>query len=127
MHANGRCSALVVEDDASIAEFVESVLCDEGYDVRMAHSGEEALRQVAESRPDVVLLDLLLPALGGEAVLSALRERYGHKVPVILMTAAREGVSQRESLEAEGLLLKPFDLADLVREVQRQLATTSCA
>jgi DNA-binding response OmpR family regulator len=124
--ANSRCSVLVVEDDESIAEFVESVLRDEGYTVTTAGSGEEGLRRVHSDQPDVILLDLLLPGIGGEAFLRDLREREGSTAPVILMTAAREAEAEG-GVVAEGLLLKPFELSQLLGEVERVLAGRPCA
>ena len=125
MNSNQRCSVLIVEDDASIAEFVESVLSDEGYEVRIALDAEKALQEIEQERPDVVLLDLLLPGMAGQAFLQELRRREGAAVAVIVMTAAREpGVEGVE--RAEGLLLKPFELTDLLGEVQRVLAGRVC-
>lgn len=121
MDANERCVVLVVEDDASIAEFVESALSDEGYEVVVTPSGEEGLRQMAEQRPALILLDMLLPGMSGSAFLRQLRQTYPPGVPVVLMTAAREEPAQ-EGIETEGLLLKPFELNALLGEVERVIA-----
>lgn len=112
------CLVLVVEDDSSIAEFVESALVDEGYRVVVTPSGEEGLQRVAEERPAVILLDMILPGMSGGAFLRSLRQTYGTGIPILLMTAAREEPAQ-EGLETEGLLLKPFELNTLLSEVER--------
>ncbi len=117
MSEAGRCLVLVVEDDPATAEFVESALADEGYAVRVAHSGEDALRLAEKETPALILLDLILPGISGPALLDELRRSIGAGVPVVLMTAARE--PEQEKLAAAGMLLKPFDLDDLVREVAR--------
>jgi len=115
---NRRCLVLVVEDDPSIAEFVEAALTDEGYEVRVTPSGEEGLQQAAKERPSAVLLDMTLPGMRGSAFLAQLRRAYPSDIPVVLMTAAREEPAQAE-LAVQGLLLKPFDLSRLVQEVER--------
>ncbi len=122
--AKERCSVLVVEDDASIAEFVVSVLEDEGYAVRATDNGEEALALVGREPPDVILLDLVLPGISGEALLRELRAADAH-MPVILMTAAREA-APGGPVAAEGLLQKPFELASLLDEVERVLGERVC-
>lgn len=120
-----RCSVLVVEDDTSTAEFVEAVLRDDGYQVEIARDGVEALQNVERARPDVVLLDLLLPVMGGQSFMQELRRRRGRSIPVIIMTAAREPEPEGPA-QAEGLLLKPFELGDLLEEVRRVLGARVC-
>jgi DNA-binding response OmpR family regulator len=119
------CSVLVVEDDPSITEFVESVLRDEGYEVAVAADGEEGLRRVEQVPPNLILLDLLLPVIGGEAFLREVRQRRGTEIPIILMTAAREEAPEITP-PAEGLVLKPFELTDLLAEVERVLGEHPC-
>ncbi len=126
MDTNNRCSVLVVEDDPSTAQFVESALSDEGYNVRIVSNGAEALRQVEEAPPAVILLDLLLPVMGGASFLNELRRRYPEGIAVILMTATREGMEEAETTGAEGLLLKPFELDDLLAEVRRLTGEAVC-
>lgn len=118
MDEDGRCLVLVVEDDPSIADFVESVLTEEGYEVQVTPSAEEGLRLAGQKRPAVVLLDVVLPGMSGGEFLAELRRAYGPDIPVVLMTAAREEPAQ-PGLTAEGLLLKPFDLNALLHEVER--------
>jgi response regulator of citrate/malate metabolism len=109
---------LVVDDDFAVAMlhrgFVEA---HGGLDVvGVAHSGEEALRLVEETRPDLVLLDLYLPDMSGLDVLAALRARSGPPVDVIAITAARELESVRTALAGGVLhyLVKPFS-AEVLR------------
>jgi len=123
MKVNDRCGVLIVEDDESIAQFVQAVLAEEGYRVEVALSGEEGLAKVKSFHPDVVLLDLLLPGMDGATFMRELR-RLTEGVRVILMTAAREG---GEGIPpSEGLLLKPFDLNMLLGEVERVVAGMPC-
>jgi DNA-binding response OmpR family regulator len=115
---NRHCLVLVVEDDPSIAQFVESVLADEGYEVQVTPTAEQGLQRIAQRRPAVVLLDMILPGMSGSDFVAELRKAYGHSIPVVLMTAAREEPAQA-GLAPEGLLLKPFELNALLREVER--------
>ncbi len=123
---SGRCLVLVVEDDPSIAEFVDSALGDEGYRVKIAATGEEALEAVQAAPPDLILLDLRLPGMSGAAFLQDLKQREGKAAPVIQMTATRYEGGPEGRLATEGLLLKPFDLDDLLAEVQRVLGEPAC-
>ncbi len=127
MQENGRCLVLVVEDDPSIAEFVDSALGDEGYRVRIVATGEEALKAVEATPPDLILLDLRLPGMSGAGFLQELRQRQGKATPVIQMTATRYGGGLEAVPATEGTLLKPFDLDDLLSEVQRVLGERACA
>jgi CheY-like chemotaxis protein len=126
VNADGGCVVLIVEDDPSIVEFVDAILHDEGYQVEAASDGQEGLRRVGEAAPDLILLDLLLPVMSGEAFLRELRRRVGTAIPVILMTATRDA-GPSDAAPAEGVLLKPFELNALLAEVGRVLAGRPCA
>ena len=119
MHAHSHCRLLIVEDDPSVAQFMAMVLSDEGYEVAVASTGEEALQLLESARPDLVLLDMILPAMQGAAVLEEMRRRAGPDLPLIVMTAKREGGVPVEEMGAQGLLEKPFDLGELLEQVQR--------
>ena len=117
---------LVVDDDPDIARFVEVNLRSAGYDVSVAGDGEEALERASELRPDLVLLDVMMPRLDGFELVRALR---GHAdtqtVPVILLSARAGQESRLEGLErgADDYLVKPFDFGELlarVRALQRR-------
>ncbi len=124
---SGRCLVLVVEDDPSIAEFVDSALGDEGYRVKVVATGEEALEAAAATPPDLILLDLRLPGISGAGFLQELRRREAKAAPVIQMTATRYGGGLEAMPATEGLLLKPFDLNDLLAETKRVLGERACA
>ena len=76
----------VVDDDVYIGDMLEEALRKEGYDISRAYSGSEALLRLSVERPDLVLLDLMLPGLNGEEVLAAVRG-----IPVIVVSARAEG------------------------------------
>lgn len=105
---------LVVEDDASISDVLQEVLTREGYRVTRAWSGTEALLALGADRPDLVLLDLMLPGLPGEEVLQQIRG-----IPTIVLSARAE-VQDKVSLLLAGAadyITKPFDTAELLARI----------
>ena len=108
----------VVDDDMDIGNMVQEVLERAGYGVLRAYSGTEALLLLERQRPDLVLLDLMLPGLSGEAVLPHLAG-----VPVIVLSARGE-VQDKVSLLLEGAadyMTKPFDTRELLARIAVQL------
>lgn len=115
-----RAMVLVIEDDPWTRAVETSLLADEGYAVVEAASGEEGLRLVKQRPPDVILLDLGLPARSGLDVLDVLREDPATRhIPVVVVSAYALLV---EDASAPGSLVtvqKPFDIADLLAQVHR--------
>jgi DNA-binding response OmpR family regulator len=112
---------LVVEDDRDIADVLRRSLGMEGYEVRLAGDGEEALAGAADFSPDAVVLDLGLPKIDGLDVARRLRE--DGDVPILMLTA-RDSVHQRvEGLDsgADDYLVKPFERAELLARVRALL------
>ena len=108
----------VVDDDMDIGNMLQEVLERAGYGVLRAYSGTEALLLLERQRPDLVLLDLMLPGLSGEAVLPHLAG-----VPVIVLSARGE-VQDKVSLLLEGAadyMTKPFDTRELLARIAMQL------
>ena len=120
---NGSSAAarvLVVEDERDIAALVAYHLTREGYRVSTAASGDEALETASRERPDIVVLDLMLPGLSGYEVLQELRRRTGlEEVPVIVLTARKEEADRVRGLElgADDYMTKPFSPQELVLRV----------
>ena len=110
---------LLVEDDALISEVLTSVLEDEGYLVIVAHDGEQAIALLSTTRPDLALLDVMMPLVDGREVLRHIRATESTRdLPVILMSASP--LSVLEGAESYSLFLrKPFDLQTLLDEVTR--------
>ena len=109
---------LIIDDDASIGNLEQEVLQRAGYAVLRAYSGTEALLLLKDSRPDLILLDLMLPGLSGEEVLPKLRG-----IPVIVVSA-KAAVQDRVSLLMDGAadyLTKPFDTRELLARVAVRL------
>ena len=118
----------VVDDEPMVREVVTRYLRREGFDVITAADGAEALALIAESKPDMVVLDLMLPTLSGLEVLGALRR--DSDVPVILLTARGEESDRVLGLElgADDYVTKPFsarELAARVKSVPRRSSPTA--
>jgi two-component system OmpR family response regulator len=106
---------LIIEDEQDLASALRRLLADAGFSCDVANDGEEGLYLALESGYDLLVLDLMLPRLQGERVLSELRAR-GVAIPVLVLTA-RDAVRDRVRLLEEGAddyLVKPFEPAELV-------------
>jgi len=119
----GRGSVLVVDDEETIGEVVGRYLERAGYSTRVARDGRAALAAVEDERPDLVVLDLMMPGIDGLEVMRRLRERTRSGVAVILLSARGEE-SDRViglSLGADDYVVKPFSPAELVARVDAVL------
>lgn len=108
----------IIDDDIPIGDMLEEILRKEGHDVLRAYSGTEALYLLSRRRPDLVLLDLMLPGLPGEEVLPKIQG-----IPVIVVSA-RSGIDDKVSLLLGGAadyVTKPFDVKELLARVAVQL------
>ncbi len=106
---------LVVEDDASISRLLQLELEHRDFVVRVEDNGLGALNAIESFRPDAVILDILLPAMDGERVLSRLRSE-GRQVPVIMLTARDAPSDKVRNLNtgADDYITKPFDIEELL-------------
>jgi two-component system response regulator ArlR len=115
------CAAkiLVVEDDATIARFIELELAHEGYEVQRASDGVTALSMIGKSEPDLLILDLMLPNLDGIEVSRQLR-REGRSFPILMLTARAEtrDVVTGFDAGADDYLRKPFEIPELMSRVK---------
>src|SRR2546426_4668370 len=111
-------SILVVEDEGAIAEAVRVRLASEGYAVRVAGDGPEALRMAADERPDLVVLDLMLPGMDGLEVCRELQKDSW--VPVLMLTARTDEADKVAgfAVGADDYLTKPFSLRELTVRVK---------
>jgi len=110
---------LVIEDEALILAFLERGLTAEGHAVDTAMRGEEGLDRLREGRPDIVVLDIMLPGIDGFDVLAAIRA-IDPELPVILLTARGEVGDRVRGLDlgATDYLVKPFAFAELAARVR---------
>jgi two-component system, OmpR family, response regulator ResD len=118
---DARGSILVVDDEPTITDVVSRYLERAGYSTRVAGDGADALRIAVESRPDLVVLDLMLPGMDGLEVMRRLREH--ERVSVILLTAKGEHTDRIIGLRlgADDYVVKPFSPAELVARVDAVL------
>jgi two-component system phosphate regulon response regulator PhoB len=119
-----RPTILVVEDEAPLMTLVRYNLEKQGFRVEEAADGQEALLRVAEARPDLVLLDWMLPSLSGIEVCRQLRRRPGTRdLPIIMLTARTEDQDQIRALDtgADDYVTKPFAMEGLVARIRALL------
>ena len=116
---------LAIDDEPGILRVIKLDLSDQGFRVLTATNGEEGLRLAEKHRPDLILLDVVLPGMPGLEVLRELRERSN--VPVIMLTAKRAEADKVRGLElgADDYLGKPFSLDELSARVRAVLRRTS--
>jgi DNA-binding response OmpR family regulator len=120
MAAESNGTVLVVDDEPTIVEVVARYIERAGYETYEAGDGPEALRLAELHRPDLVVLDVMLPGLDGIEVLRRLQERPGKRVAVILLTARGEENDRLVGLRhgADDYVVKPFSPAELVARVE---------
>jgi DNA-binding response OmpR family regulator len=117
-------SILVVDDEPHIVLSIEFLLKQAGYDVRVAHDGDAAHRAVAEHKPDLILLDVMMPGRSGYEVCQAIRATPGgDTIKIIMLSAKSRDVEQEKGLAvgADASAIKPFSTRDLAERVSRLL------
>ena len=114
-------SVLIVDDDRGLASMIAFVLRSYGFNVDVAHSGEDGLSMVQARSYDAVVLDLRMPGKDGRAVFREMRES-GIQTPVLILSAF-DAARAREELGADAYLNKPFEPDALAESLQRMLGT----
>ena len=112
---------LVVDDEERDLRLLEAILAPEGYEVVLAHSGQEGLEKIRETHPNVVLLDIMMPGMNGYEVLRILRQQSN--IPVIMLTAKKEVTSVPDAfhLGADDYVRKPFMKGELLARIRAKL------
>ena len=110
---------LAVDDEKAIVDILEYNLKKEGYEVVKAYDGREALRAAREEKPDLILLDVMLPYMDGFEVCRTLRGE-GHSMPILMLTAREEETDKVFGLEngADDYITKPFSMRELLARVK---------
>lgn len=117
-------SILIIDDDVAIGNMLEKLLAKEGYQTLRAYSGTEALLILSARKPDLILLDLMLPGLSGEEILPKIKH-----IPVIVMSAKTDVKDKVDLLlgGADDYITKPFDTKELLARITVRLRNTSAA
>lgn len=116
---------LVVEDEESLLKLESILLTSKGYEVRGVQNGLLALEAIAEEKPDLVLLDIMLPEIDGFEVCRRIKSQDETRhIPVIMLTAkkTREDMARGEKVGADWYITKPFKSAMVIETIQRFLA-----
>lgn len=117
---------LVVDDDDLIRAVVRTTLEDEGVEIIEAENGTEALRVARERRPDLVLLDIMMPGMDGYEVCSELRREPRTRDTVVVMLTAKDSRESRDrglAAGANAYMTKPFSPLELIRTIRESLTT----
>jgi two-component system cell cycle response regulator DivK len=115
---------LVADDNSANRELICAILEREGYDVRVAADGHDAIAQFHHATPDLLLLDIHMPGLDGYDVLNAIRQSApGARVPAVALTAAAMPADEERALSSgfDAYLAKPYEVPDVIALVQRLL------
>ncbi len=120
---------LLVDDDPDFVEAVRVIVESGGYDVRVAYDGQEGLEAVAEQRPDLIVLDVMMPVMNGHEACAKLKaDEATREIPIILLTAVADRVTtstytHRDMLEseAEDYMPKPVEPGELLERIKSWL------
>lgn len=111
---------LLIDDDTNLLVTLSDFLRFEGYDVTTADSGEQGLKRLVEMTPDLIILDMSMPGMGGVGFLKEISEQGGvPKHPVLVLTARANMAEFFSDVDVDGFVVKPCDPSDLLMEVSR--------
>ena len=113
---------LIADDKPEVLELIRVSLESEDYQIIDASDGKEALEKIRVEKPDLVLLDIVMPKMDGFEVLRNLKKASGTKeIPIILLTAKGQKIDQEkgQKLGAAGYIIKPFSPSELLRKIEK--------
>nr|WP_244982086.1 response regulator [Corallococcus exercitus] len=114
---------MVVDDDPDILEALSEILEAEGFEIRRARNGKEALERLEPDPPHLILLDLMMPVMDGWEFAQRMRQKPDFAaIPIIVLSADRNVGSKAKDIGAMGHLAKPFELNDLLSMVRQSLS-----
>ncbi len=115
---------LIADDKFEVVELIEAILKGEGYRLITASDGKEALEKIGKEKPDLVLLDIVMPKMNGFEVLTEVKKDPKTKeIPIIMLTAKGQKLDKDKGrrLGAEGYVIKPFSPSHLLRKIEEVL------
>lgn len=128
---NSKKKILIIEDDKTLSRLYEKHLKSKGYETTVAFDGEEGLKKVKEAKPDLILLDIVMPKLDGISVLKILKKDSAtNKIPVIMLTVLEKTESVSEALQAgitHYLIKSNYSLDELGHKVEEILKQKEAA
>jgi CheY-like chemotaxis protein len=119
-----KAKILVVDDDASSLELMEAMLVPNGYEIITANDGSKAVAIIIEKKPDLILLDIMMPGLDGYSTLAKIKENKTiSKIPVVMLTAMGFQLNKElaSRFGATGYITKPVDLTELLKTISHLL------
>jgi putative two-component system response regulator len=119
-----KAKIMVIDDDVTSLELIEAMLVPNGYEVITANDGSKALATIMAKKPNLILLDIMMPGLDGYATLSKIKENKTiPNIPVVMLTAVGFDLNKELAfrLGAVGYITKPVDLAELLKTISRLL------
>jgi CheY-like chemotaxis protein len=119
-----KAKILVIDDDASSLELMEAMLVPNGYEIITANDGSKAVAIIIEKKPDLILLDIMMPGLDGYSTLTKIKgNKTISKIPVVMLTAMGFQLNKELALRfgAVGYITKPVDLDELLKTISRLL------
>jgi DNA-binding response OmpR family regulator len=125
---NPRARVLVVDDEPDLVRILEFALRGAGYQVEVAADGQDGLKKARETRPDIILLDLMLPKLDGYKICRMLKfdERYRH-IPIIILSARTQEGDQSLAIEmgANLFVTKPYEFEEILGHIETLLKSAA--
>jgi CheY-like chemotaxis protein len=116
---SGKPVILVVDDDAPILTLMHNILREFGFEARVAGTGQAAIDAARSSPPSLILLDMNMPGMPGDAVIRALRDDIGlRSVPILILSGDPVSPTELAELGANGAVQKPFDVPALIDQIR---------
>jgi len=113
-------SVLVIDDEVDLVEMVKFQLEVKGYEVSVAFNGKDALKKLEGFTPDLIILDINMPEMGGVEFYNKISTAYGRpRIPVLILTARANLQKIFEDIDVDGFMPKPFEIEELISEVDR--------
>lgn len=116
---------MVVDDEENVLMLVKAVLDQEGFDVTVASNGQECLKKLKEAKPELILMDMMMPGMSGRETIEKIRaDPKNNPIKIIFVTVARFSEVGKETLsklKVSDYVTKPFDNNDLVKRVKQAL------